>query len=348
LNNYETQITFVAGKTPTTFGFNVQAATEPLKGNDFDPTHDVSRSINANFDLTAQTIIKNLRVGYATTDLISGFTADERLMRYLEGYDLNQPTQKITGGAGIATNSATVAPGGTHWVNLITNATDAVELVATAGGGTIRQVSDQSNIILSATPMLFIAVNNGRWTNPNTWDEGIYPSSTDNALIRALVYTGINGPAYGTAAANNLTAEYDVYGDGTPPDSRTYNGALSHSITIDTDPTPGDNLPYALIIGNSDIGTLDGSENPSNYIAHPGIDATVDIGGFLAGFYNNNPGVNTGDWNIPTLAPDGTNTVNGLWVSKVGNSASNTVTFASPKIENAGTITNHSVIEIGN
>lgn len=341
LNNYETQITFKT--VPTTFGFNVQSGVRPPNGNDFDATHDVSRSIFANFDGNATgTIIKNLRVGYSTADLIGGFNADQSLMRYVEGYDANQPMQKITGGKGIATNSGTT-PATTHWVNLVTNETDAVELIAAAGGGTIRQVSDKSNIILSATPLMFIAVNNGRWTNPNTWDEGIYPSSTDNALIRALVYTGMNG-AYGTGLTGNETSEQDVYVTNKGGDPRTFNGALAHSITIDLDPTPADDKPYALAIGNSDI--TDASSNPSNFLFKTEMSGT--IGGFVAGLYNNNnAGTNTGNWNNESETPAASRLF-GLFVTNIGNSATNTSTFGVPQLVNAGVVTNHSVIEIGN
>jgi hypothetical protein len=176
----------------------------------------------------------------------------------------------------------------------------------------------------------FIAINNGRWTNPGTWDEGVVPSSTDNTLIRATVYAGIAGPAYGTPATNNTTPESTHYG-------QTGTIYIANSITIDNGTTYPD---ASLIIGNED--------NGDNAILTTQLSGT--LGGIAAGFYNNNSVANSADnWNLKTTDPtQAGKTVNGLYVTSILNGGyANPVRFGVANLTNAGTIVNHSIIEIG-
>jgi hypothetical protein len=317
-NNAQTQVTFSAA--PTSFSLNVVPGIAPDKSADLDLTRDLKRCVTIDYDGTAGNI-STLRIGYVAGDKDATFTGNEANLHFEEAWgDAAGERQKVSGGAGIATNSNGADP---RFVQLVTDQAKGLNLSGVANGGTIYELSKGSSIILTSKPMLFIAVNSGRWTNPNTWDEGAYPSSTDNAEIRTLVYAGIAGPAYGTVSNGNTTTELSVYN--TNP--------IANSITI---PTGYANA--SLIVGNED--------NGDGYNLHTAITGTS--GGINAGLYNSNATTNVGDWNVKTTTP-GTNTVNGLYISnlKNGSYTASPVIFGTAQITNTGTITNYQVIEIG-
>lgn len=327
-NNAQTQITFSAAPQ-SYFQLNVQPATQPQNNGGFNAANDVTRCVTIDYDGTTGNI-STLRVGYTSGDLI-GFTANETNLRFEEAWGTNASDRhKITGGAGTATNSGATNP---RFVQLVTNPTLGLKLNAPTGGGTTYELAKGSNIILTASPLQYIAVNPGRWTNPNTWDEGAIPPSNANTLIRTTVYAGIAGPAYGTPATGNTTTEFSVYGS----------NPIAHSITIDNGTTYPD---AALIIGNED--------NGDGYVIQTAMSGTV--GGMAAGFYNNNAVANTvggnpdnDTWNTKSTDPTGTgNSINGLFISNIKNTGyTNPPTFATGQITNAGTIVNYSIIELG-
>ena len=318
-NNAQTQVTFSA--LPTTyFSLNVLPGLTPDKSADFDITRDLKRCVTIDYDGTAGNI-STLRIGYVAGDKDATFTGNEANLHFEEAWgDAAGERQKVSGGAGIATNSNGADP---RFVQLVTDQAKGLKLSGVTGGGSIYELSKGSSIILTSKPMLFIAVNSGRWTNPNTWDEGAYPSSTDNAEIRTLVYAGIAGPAYGTVDIGNTTPENSIYN--TNP--------IANSITIATG-----YVNASLIVGNED--------NGDGYNLHTAITGTS--GGINAGLYNSNATTNVGDWNLKTTTP-GTNTVNGLYISnlKNGSYTASPVIFGTAQITNTGTITNYQVIEIG-
>ncbi|HRT67462.1 MAG TPA: hypothetical protein P5216_01850, partial [Bacteroidota bacterium] len=325
LNNAQTQVTFnTSPECSSPYGFAMYSAPNQVPDNsaDFDLTRDLKRNVRIDYCGTAG-VLSNLRIGYVASDKDGTFAGNEGNLRFEEAWgDNTGDRQKVTGGAGIATNSNGADP---KYVQLITEPTIALKLDApTDPGGTIYELSRGSNIILTSKTLLFIAVNSGRWTNPNTWDEGAIPSSTDNTELRTLVYAGIKGPAYGTPALNNETAELSKYPD----------GQIANSITIPTGFTNA-----SLIVGNED--------NGDGYNMHTALSGTV--GGIAAGVYNYNATANNGNWNDKNTAPGLGNTVNGLFISSIKNSAytNNPVIFGTAQIINAGTISNYQVIEIG-
>ena len=293
LNNAQTQVTFntVPDCPSPSFTMFVVPGVQPDNTADFDITRDLKRNVIIDYCGTAG-ILSNLRIGYVSSDKDATFTGLEGNMRFEEAWSDNAGDRhKVTGGAGIATNSNGIDP---RYVQLVTDPTKGLLLNGAANGGTIYSLSQNSNIVLTSKPMLFIAVNSGRWTNPNTWDEGIYPSSTDNAELRTLVYAGIAGPAYGTVASGNTTTETSIYGA----------NPIANSITVPTGYTNS-----SLIVGNED--------NGDGYVIKTALTGTS--GGIAAGVYNNNATTNAGDWNVKTTTPGGGNTVNGLFISSIKN-----------------------------
>ncbi|MEN6510606.1 MAG: hypothetical protein ABFD00_02095 [Chloroherpetonaceae bacterium] len=319
-NNAQTQVKFSA-LPATYFSLNVIPGMNPDKSADLDLTRDLKRCVTIDYDGTAGNI-STLKVGYVAGDKDATFTGNEANLHFEEAWgDAAGERQKVSGGAGIATNGGAADP---RFVQLVTDTDKGLKLNGVANGGSIYELSKGSSIILTSKPMLFIAVNPGRWTNPNTWDEGAYPTSTDNAEIRTLVYAGIAGPAYGTAVGGNTTTELSVYN--TNP--------IANSITI---PTGYANA--SLIVGNED--------NGDGYNLHTAITGTS--GGINAGLYNSNATTNVGDWNVKTTTTASGNTVNGLYISnlKNGSYTASPVIFGTAQITNTGTITNYQVIEIG-
>lgn len=347
LNNVNTTITFATGKIPTTFGFNVQSAKEPPLLANFNSRTDVNRSVYANF--TGAGFVTNLKVGYNNADLTGGAdgafgSAPENVtgdnLRFKEGFSAGSNAQSLIGNIK-ATNSGIIA-NTPHWVNLTGDGLLNIELIAsgTPPGGTGMQLQNGSNVIMTAAPMLFIAVNNGRWTNPNTWDEGVVPSSTDNTIIRAVVYAGIDGPAYGTTITNNTTSEKDYLATGGWNNTNVAN-QLANQILID--PDPGATKDYALIIGNED--------NGANYPLRTALEG-VTSGTLSSGLINNSLGNSSlVNWDLKTNTPDGTN-IFGLWITNRmtpdgGGQVGGEPVFGASMIDNNGTIVNHGILEVG-
>ncbi|MCO5251234.1 MAG: hypothetical protein M9949_07410 [Candidatus Kapabacteria bacterium] len=179
-----------------------------------------------------------------------------------------------------------------------------------------------NDVILRAGPTTFYTVDDGRWTNPNTWDEGTQPSSLDDTEIRHAVYVGIDGPFIGTpggtdgVAANNTLAESDHYGT----------NAAARTITI------ADAYANAsIIIGNED--------NTASYIFHTSFD-----GG--SSFLNNNTNAPTAAFPYAIAKGSANKTdFNGLWL--INSLGAGTPGFGTFQIANQGTINNEGVIEVG-
>jgi hypothetical protein len=323
-NNAQTQLTFSAA--PTDYQLDVIPALQPALCSDWAAATDVNRTVRAIF--TGTGTISVLRVGYISTEFTG---ANESRMRFFEGYDATQPKQKITIPGFPATNSGAADP---RYVNLTGGA--GINLIAGVGGGTISEMTSNSDIIMG-TSTLFITVANGRWTNPNTWDEGIIPSANDNALIRHLVYVGIDGPAWGTAggadevAANNTLREVTPYPTGFAVNQVTIS---SDVIALPEFPTPYPNA--CLIIGNEDNGA--------------GYKFLTNLSGVIAGYnaglrnFNKlaNAAANSGDNKNAALGD-----VHGLWMSTLNAGTGNVSIFGTAMITNAGTVQNNTIIEIG-
>ncbi|MCL5991657.1 MAG: hypothetical protein M1419_06095 [Bacteroidetes bacterium] len=323
-NNEQTQLTF--STAPTTMQLDIHPALTPTLLNDFAVATDVNRTIRASF--TGTGVISTMRAGYVAAEY-TGLPAMESRMRFFEGFDAGQPKQKITIAGFPATNSGSTDP---RYVNLTGGS--GISLIAGVGGGTISEVTSNSDIIMG-TSTLFITINHGRWTNPNTWDEGVLPSANDNALVRHLVYVGIDGPAWGTVGGadevntNNTLREATAYPGGV---------AAANQITISSNVIALPEFPTAypnasLIIGNED--------NGAGYNFHTNLSGS--IAGYNAGIRNFNAaanvGVNPGD-NKSAAVTD----VKGIWISTLG---ADTAVLGTAMLTNAGTVQNQEVLEIG-
>ncbi|MCX7909085.1 MAG: hypothetical protein N2560_06175 [Ignavibacteria bacterium] len=310
-NNANTQVTF--STVPTWFQLDIRQQTVPTNLNNFSNSTDIRRSITANFSGTGT--ISSLRIYYEDTDKDGSFNpAAENLLRFAEGYNSGQPHQKIVRGGNIYTRNISSPPKNILYAGGNGN---GINLIASPGGGTVNELSDGSNIILTGTPLTIVSITNGRWTNPATWDVGYVPSAVDEVEIRHIVWTGIDQAVFGGSA----WADDEVDGS-TPGDA----GAAANSITI------ANVSGAALIIGNQDP-TMGTGER----IFRTRLN---DVNGFLnAGIYNLNVNANTGDG-------DGNSASNlqGIWVRPTGQF---TPVLGGLRLTNNGSIMNKSIIEIG-
>lgn len=294
----------------------------------FDEEKDVNRNVtvdytqdavnNGNFKMSLQiAYLKNETTGWSGVD----YTEDN-----LRFWEANTAVEKI--GTGFepdrtASDAPAVGDFGTVKVVEIEKAT------AGALPNDIDKFFASNDILLRTGPTIFYSIRDGRWSNPNTWDEGTWPKENDAAELRHMVYVGIPGPFASTAAEGNTTPESDATRYGAA-------GAAAKTINIVNDAV---NYPNAsLIIANMD--------NGADYIFK--TSATTGTS-----FTNLNTAAP--DYTIATRPatkgdfPTNSNWAKGLWVLPFyGGTPSSTYTaFGTNQIENSGTINNEGVIEIG-
>ncbi len=305
-NNVNTKLAYSTVGTGTYYELDVRPVTNP---NQYDGTMDVKRKITANYDVSGVTY--GLQLGYLASELPS-FTGDaagltENDFKFFEA--TAGAIEKVAG-TGYAHDQATTF----HYVSLagLQNGNAAV------GDGTIENIIASGNdIVLRANNTMYSIVD-GRWSNPNVWDEGRIPNENDNVELRTMVYVGIDGPFAGTSGGAdntptlNTQSEFADYGT----------GYAANKITIG-------NVQYAsLIIGNED--------NGATYVHKAKFNGTS--------FINNNTNAPAGTFPIIAKGSAVKTGFNGLWLTDYGTNPS---MFGAQQIENNGTINNQGIIEVG-
>lgn len=313
LNNKFTTVNITGGTYPGYIQFLVRPSVNPAQ---YDANKDVNRKITWFTDAAAD-FTATIKVGYLEDEGPSGgtwpspYTQDK-----IRFYESNAGGLEKTGTgntpvrvAASGTNLGSVSLAGIHWTGTTTLPND------------IDKIASSNDILLRTGPTTFYSVNSGRWTNPNTWDEGTWPSADDDVEIRHVVYAGIQGPFAGTPASNNLTPESDGLRYGA-------SGAAGNNVTI-----ASGYANASLIIGNED--------NPDGYNFHL---KSGTGNGLFKNLNTNAPSLtfpNSGN----KAAFDGTNS-NGLWITTI-TQGTRVTTFGVSGIENSGTINNESILEIG-
>ncbi len=200
---------------------------------------NLERQVRMNFSNTGGGTPKISRLQVAfdpTNDIKTGPWDAEKLakIRFFEGYDAAEEQQKLLMRGHPATTNAD---------NVILS-DSLIELTDLGDGGSPYQLDNGSDVILGAPPVLYITVQDGRWSNPVTWDEGVVPPYFADAEVRHLVYTGCDGVTFGMQY--NTNDERDGQGAIPSPDIN----AAAKSITIvRKDPSKGWDHP-CLVIGN--------------------------------------------------------------------------------------------------
>ncbi len=309
-NNANTQVTF--STVPTWFQLDIRQQTPPANLNNFSNASDIRRSVTANFNGTGT--ISSLRIYYEDSDKDGSFTGDENKMRFAEGYSNTANHQKLVRSGATYTRNVSAAP---KYITYAGGSGPGINLIASAGGGTVYELSNGSNILLTTTPMTIISVTNGRWTNPGTWDVGLVPTADDDVEIRHVVWTGIDQAVFGGSAWADDEIDGSNSGDA---------GAAANRITI------ANVSNAALVIGNQDPTMGTGERIFRTRL--------VAVSGYSTpGIFNENTNANTGDG-------DGTSAtgLNGIWIRPTNQF---TPVLGTLQLTNNGSIMNKSILEIG-
>lgn len=229
-NNHMMLVNFsaVTPSNPNYFEINSQPATNP---NQYDNTRDVNRKITIAYDISAWTA--SITAGYKATDVPAqtpvgtwATTSFETNIRFWETKSGGTPNaEKVATGSAYTRNQ-----GGTiHYVELAGITRTAADIDGTADAGFFST----NDLLLRAGPSVFVTKADGRWSNPGTWDEGVQPSSLDQAEIKHTVHVGFRRTSVdgGVAAGQRLESDYNGP-DQTPLGGGNPN-ALIAGLTID-------------------------------------------------------------------------------------------------------------------
>lgn len=217
---------------------------------DYQAAKDVQRVVNMYYAAT-DNFVAQMRYSYLDTEAPSS-TINEADLRFRE--DLGGAnTEKVSTGAAVTRDAS--APTGLRWVQL-----DGIRRSGDGGGLTdLAEINNPGALFLRGGPTTYISINSGRWSNPNTWDEGEQPGYRDEAVVRHTVHIG-----YQRASDNNSTDENirlgaqragktmadgiasrilidDSYGDlsGAPSEKATLLTGNSSTVSLYNDPDPG-------------------------------------------------------------------------------------------------------------
>lgn len=327
-NNAQTQLTFSTAPTQF-FQLDVRRNTAPDITKIAGPTPpvvDINRRITVERNLGAGTDgeISKIRLAYLPAEY-TGTRADR--LRLLEAYgDASVHGDKITTGIPITTRDIDAA--GFDYLELdgANNPPSQHMLAITDNYGTpgnIWEVSRNSDIVITDEVGLMISIRNGRWSDPETWDEGRKPISEDNCIVRHVVWTGYDQAAFGSRAWTDNE-------ESTPGLVNSNGGVvLANSVTIANSTYPNGGPERSLLIGNED--------NAAGTVMVFGVSTGLGNGMF------NLQETAAGAW-----APNWANSANlqGLWVLAPGGY---TPVIRTSQLENRGSINNSagSTIEIG-
>jgi hypothetical protein len=219
-NNGGTSASFGAGGTPTTF-FEV-SARGGVNPNQFSSTFDINRKVTISYDgsptWTMQAGYKRSETGVSsslggtgtwdqsyTEDMIRMYEANSSSF---EKMATSRSYTRVTSGASNTAWGTVSLPG-------------FANTLATVDGIGDRFFQSGNDLVFRSGPSFFTSVQKGRWSNPETWDEGVEPSSIDQVLIRHNIWAGFARPGDNnfnedekspTAMAANITIDENYQG----------------------------------------------------------------------------------------------------------------------------------------
>lgn len=290
MNNSGTTVDFTAG---TYNGYFESAITRNSAPNLYDDETDINRKITLDFDNNGWEA--TIRAAYRQDEVNAGgnwlATVNEGNLRFFENSATeeqkvatgNAPTRFASGGA----NFGYVELAG------ITAATVQLPNAANLNG----QFYATNDLVLRGGPTQVIAVNDGRWSNPNTWDEGREPYEFDDVLIPNgfTVHTGYRRTIVDGSTANGQIREGYALGAGVDP---LRDDGIATTIVVED----GGGLMFGYVvagaadeqnegvvwsmIANGTI-TVEGSNTPSAFVANEAnLTTTVSNDTDYAGFRN--------------------------------------------------------------
>ncbi len=349
-HNTQTLLSF--SEAPTADGgwyqLDVWEYTQAYNRGDIDaptaPTVDVARWMRANSDADESGKIDQLRVAYLPSEYSSNgnYESDMRMLEGDGGDRLEKLNMKNYEGISRDTLSSDW-----HYLEYSTDNTNPdinpvpIYMVAAADSRESFQALGQSSaIVLTDQENYIITVDNGRWSDPNTWDEGRPPFTDEHAIVRHAVFTGHNGDPIniGGTYAHDTPETDAMIGNNGGNGSRaigTSGWQLSKSVEITRTDYPGaNNTRVGLAIYNQD------DDHSADHVYIFGLENQQD-----PGLINENTD--------KIIAWDGTSAnsddLQGLWVSsETDNGGGGRIsTVRAAKLLNKGQIVNNGVIEVG-
>lgn len=323
-NNRFTTIDLAADvDNPTSIELNVRPGVNP---NNYDGARDLNRKINLTYTGNAGDFAYEMSAGYQYTDRPNWNAPNtEASVRMYEADGVGTPDDVEKIGTGqTPTRQAAGSIGNLGYVSLagILNGTGAVP----NGIGIFASTHD---VLLRTGPTTFYTIADGRWTNPNVWDEGTTPTAIDNAELRHSIYVGIDGPFINTTGGTN-----EVAINNTLKEATVYAGNVAAANQIVIAPKTGTPSP-ALIMGNED--------NGDGYVFW----TTSTTGYSLTNNNLNAPTVAYGSLLAKSTYENVASPFNGVWLTEYVTGA-HYPTLKTNKLLNKGTINNDGVIEVGN
>lgn len=316
-NNSNSQIKF-SGNVPTRFSLNVQPqsssnyTTPNITG--FNSQTDVARKITAQFQLSGETQISYLKLGYKPSE-ITGLAGNEEDIRFVKGDGSSRGEKLIMSGV-LKQNQAT---GGFRYVLLDNTAGSGGNIALVLTGSGSSNLASGNDILLTNYGYPVITRRDGRWSDPGAWDDGRVPRSEDEAEIQHLVYTGIDQPVYGI----------------TPYSADEADGSAQSAARLIRIIAPVGTKGSALIIGNKD-GTIGASKLFRTALS--GADSGIII---------DNTALSTeSESNIENFTLTAGRTIHGLWI--LGMTSNNYLpSLGASNIVNNGQFNNNGSVEIG-
>jgi hypothetical protein len=172
-NNAQTRVEFTAGTLPTTMTLAVFPQTNP---NNYDSTRDVRRRVTVSWSGDSSWTA-TFRVGYKTSDIPSTWASSvsQSNLRFYESPATGTP-EKVSTGNMYNRSAASGADLG------------YIELAGIRGTGRAApngrdSIASGNDLLLRGGPSVIYAIRSGRWSNRNTWDEGVEPSPSDEVVI---------------------------------------------------------------------------------------------------------------------------------------------------------------------
>jgi hypothetical protein len=318
-----------SASNPTQFKITDRPSTAP---NVYDASKDIDRKITLNYTGNSVNFTFGIEAGYLLAEGpgSGAWTAPytQTGVRFYEG-DAQPKIEKV--GTGQTYGRQAAAGTSLGFVSLAGIGNTATQNVPNG----IGLFASNNDLELRTGPTTFYSIADGRWTNPNTWDEGQIPDTASSAEIRTMVYVGIDGPFAGTGNGsgadntdvNNTKSELSVYPDG-------YGAQV---ITI-ADGFASASVHPSLVVGNED--------NGAGYVFK--AKATTNP------FVNANTTAATGTIPIGAKSSIASNSIfNGLWITTYVTDNSGYTglpgvpAFGAQSIQNVGSINNEGIIEVG-
>lgn len=308
-NNEQTIVNITSGAAPATMTFNVQPATAP---NQFVAATDINRKITVDYPTGGW--VATIRAGYKASDIPgawAGAGTTENDTRFYEA-DASLAEKMGTGSPYSRVTTGTV-----RYVELagIRTTTGSVD------GLSDTYFASSNDLLMRSGPTTFYTIAHGRWSNPNTWDEGVEPGANDNAVINHTVHVGYRRTGVDGGSSEGQIRE--GYATGTK-------SALIRNVTIN------DVADASLLFGSKASGQLDEQNDNINWL----ITGT-------SGLINNRGGATiTAD--AATLSSTfGSNTsYNGLINFQLPNNATGGIRVQQ-NLSNNGALSNGGLIEVG-